>query len=212
MVWDWNGTLLDDFALTARIAARTLASMGTSGIAAEDVRAAFRRPFADFYARLLGRPVSGDDYAYIRARYEREYGAEVYSARLQPDALDALDHVAAAQATQSLLSMAHDEQLQALVDHHRLRHRFLRVDGSPTPDSDGSKAARLVRHLADMAVDPAQAVIIGDTVDDHEAARFVGARSVLVTTGSTSRESLLATEAPVVDTLLAASNLAVGDR
>ncbi len=210
VVWDWNGTLFDDFGLTAEIARRTLETMGVPDVTGEDIRDSFRRPFSDFYAQLFGRPITHAELDYIRECYEVEYDAEVFGLGLQPDAEPAMDLVAAHPATQSLLSMAHDEQLQALVDHHRIRSRFVRVEGSPTSDNDGNKADRLVRHLAAISVEPGRTVIIGDTVDDHEAALSAGATSVLVTTGSTSRASLERTGAPVVDTLLAAATLVLG--
>lgn len=210
VVWDWNGTLLDDFALTARIARRTLEALGVPGVGADDIRAHFRRPYGDFYARLFGRPITAAEYDFIRERYEVEYGAEVLGLSLQSDAAAAMDLLAAHGASQSLLSMAHDEQLQRLVDHHRIRARFVRVEGSPTTDSDGNKAVRLASHLAEIGADGGATVVIGDTVDDHEAAVACGARSVLVTTGSTSRASLEETAAPVVDTLLRAATVALG--
>jgi phosphoglycolate phosphatase-like HAD superfamily hydrolase len=207
VVWDWNGTLLDDFALTARIASVTLAELGVPGVTAQDVRSSFSRPFRTFYSRLLGRAVTEDEYAYIRRCYERDYDAEVFEMPLRTDAAHALDHLAP-QATQSLLSMAPDAQLQALVDHHGLRHRFVRVDGSPTTNSDGNKASRLATHLAAMGIDGTQTVLIGDTVDDHEAAHACGAATVLVTCGSQSRTALEATGAPVAENLLQAAGTA----
>jgi phosphoglycolate phosphatase-like HAD superfamily hydrolase len=210
VVWDWNGTLLDDFELTAEIAGRTLAALGVEGVTGEDIRTHFRRPFGAFYASLFGRPVSADEFRYIRDRYLFEYEARHLELRLQPDALAAMDLLAERDATQSLLSMAPDGQLQALVDHHRIRHRFALVEGSPQDDSDGSKADHLARHLATLGVAPTTAVVIGDTVDDHEAAEASGAASVLVTTGSTSRASLETTGAPVVDTLVEAAQITIG--
>jgi len=65
------------------------------------------------------------------------------------------------------------------------------------------------RHLRALGVDRAGTVVIGDTVDDHEAALANGARSVLVTTGSTARPLLEATGAPVVDTLGEAAAVAL---
>jgi len=210
VVWDWNGTLFDDFWLTARIAAATLTKLGVPGVSGEAVRDSFTRPFHVFYSRLLGRNVTAEEFAFIRSHYEREYDAKVFDLALQADAEQALDRVER-HATQSLLSMAPDPQLQALVDHHAIRRRFRRVEGSPTASSDGNKAGRLQDHLAALGVEPSRSVIIGDTVDDHEAAAACGARAVLVTSGSQSRAALEGTGSPVVDTLLEAAVLATGD-
>ena len=208
VVWDWNGTLLDDFAVTARIAGATMTTLGVPGVTGEDIRREFRRPFSEFYASLFGRPVTAEEFAYIRERYESEYSAEVFSIGLQADAGEAMDLVGA-QASQSLLSMAPDAQLQQLVDHHGIRGRFTLVEGSPRTDSDGNKAERMEHHLAAIGVDADGTVVIGDTVDDHEAAVHCGARSVLVTTGSTSRAQLEDTGARVVDTLREAAVIAL---
>ena len=209
VVWDWNGTLFDDFDLTACIAGRTMATLGVPGVTGEHIRTHFRRPFSAFYTSLLDRPVTADEFGFIRERYEIEYEAEVFSLRLQPDAREAMDLVST-RASQSLLSMAPDAQLQRLIDHHGIRDRFVLVEGSPRSDSDGNKAGRLEAHLRTVGADPAGTVVIGDTVDDHEAAVANGARPVLVTTGSTSRAQLEATGAPVVDTLREAALIAIG--
>jgi phosphoglycolate phosphatase-like HAD superfamily hydrolase len=182
--------------------------LGVPGVTAEDFRDAFTRPFSVFYRRLLGRSATDAEYAYIRARYEREYLAEVNSVGLQADAEDALDLVHD-HATQSILSMAPDDHLQSLIDQHGLRHRFVRIEGNHTGSSDGNKADSLCRHLEAVAADPALTVLIGDTVDDGEAATSCGARAVLVTTGSQSRDALEATGSPVVDTLREAARVAL---
>ena len=72
VVWDWNGTLFDDFDLTARIADRTLTALGVPGVTGEDIRREFRRPFSQFYASLFGRPVTDAEFGFIRERYEIE--------------------------------------------------------------------------------------------------------------------------------------------
>ncbi|MEX1335481.1 MAG: HAD hydrolase-like protein [Candidatus Limnocylindrales bacterium] len=208
VVWDWNGTLFDDFDLTARIAGRTLAALGVPGVTGEHIRATFRRPFSAFYAGLFGRRVTAEEFAFIRERYEEDYAARVFELSLQTDAFEAMDLVAA-KASQSLLSMAPDWQLQQLIDHHGIRGRFVLVEGSLRADSDGNKAERMALHLGAVGAEPSGTVVIGDTVDDHDAAVHCGARSVLVTTGSSSRAQLEATGAPVVDTLHEAVLLAL---
>ena len=188
----------------------TLADLGVPGLTAEDFRNAFARPFSVFYSRLMGRPISDTEFAQLRERYEVGYAAEVRSVRLHADVDTALELVAR-RATQSVLSMAPDGHLQEMIDHHGLRERFVRVEGSHD-GSDGSKARSMCRHLELVGVEPEVAVIIGDTVDDHEAATRCGARAVLVTTGAQAREDLTATGAPVVDTLIEAAAIAISER
>lgn len=207
VVWDWNGTLLDDFELSARVGVDSLAALGVPGLTSEDFRSAFARPFTVFYSRLMGRRISETEFDQLRARYEFGYAAEVRSIALQADAEAALALVAQG-ATQSILSMAPDVHLQEMIDHHGLRDRFVRVEGS-LDGSDGTKARHMCRHLEAIGVQPDRVVVIGDTVDDQEAAMSCGARAVLVTTGAQAREELITTGSPVVDTLLEAATLAM---
>jgi phosphoglycolate phosphatase-like HAD superfamily hydrolase len=120
---------------------------------------------------------------------------------LQPDARATLDRVEQHGATQSVLSMAPHEEVVRLLEHHELHHRFVRVDGSRGGSSDGTKADSLDRHLDAIGAARATTVMIGDTADDAEAASACGIRVILVTTGSQSPPDLVATGAPVVDSL-----------
>ena len=185
-----------------------LALLGVTDVSSDGVRDAFTRPFSVFYSRLLGRPVSDEEFDFIRSHYEREYYSEAHSMPLQAGAERALRHVDQ-HATQSILSMAPDDHLQSIVHRHGIRRHFVRVQGSRTGSSDGNKADSLCRHLEAIGVDPARTMLIGDTVDDQQAAAACGAGAVLVTTGSQSRDALEATGAPVVDTLWRATKRAL---
>jgi phosphoglycolate phosphatase-like HAD superfamily hydrolase len=178
------------------------------GLSADDFREAFTRPFAVFYGRLLGRPVTDEEFVFIRTHYEREYYAKALSVQLQAGAHEALRDVGG-RATQSILSMAPHEHLKSIVDHHGISDHFVRVEGSHSGSSDGNKSDSLCRHLDSIGADPARTVLIGDTVDDQQAAVACGAEAILVTTGSQSRDALASTGAPVVDTLLEAAEIAL---
>ena len=51
-------------------------------------------------------------------------------------------------------------------------------------------------------MDPACAVMVGDSVHDWEVARAMGTGCVLYSGGHQAREALVATGAPVIDDLL----------
>ena len=72
--------------------------------------------------------------------------------------------------TQSLLSMFFHDELVPVVTRHGLLAHLRRVDGLRDAVGGGPKAPHLRAHLAALAVDPADCVLIGDSVDDADAA------------------------------------------
>jgi phosphoglycolate phosphatase-like HAD superfamily hydrolase len=56
-------------------------------------------------------------------------------------------------------------------------------------------------------IDPTSIVMVGDALDDADAAEGLGIRCVLYASGSHHREELEATGYPVADTLVEALNL-----
>lgn len=205
LVWDWNGTLLDDTALVVAATNATLTRLGGRPVSVADHRRGFFRPVADYYAFLLGHPVGPEEFARLDEEFHVAYRDGLAGALLAPDALTA---IGAWGGTQSLLSMFFHDDLVALVHRHGLEALLGRVDGLRDLVGGGSKAPHLAAHLAALGVPPGQAVLVGDTVDDAEAAHAVGAAVVLYTGGITDEDRLRATGAPLAATLVEAVALA----
>jgi phosphoglycolate phosphatase-like HAD superfamily hydrolase len=205
LVWDWNGTLLDDTALVVAATNATLEQLGGPAVTVEEHRRDFSRPVAEYYARLLGHPVGPDDFARLDETFHAAYRAGLDGAGLATDALAA---ISAWDGTQSLLSMFFHEDLVALVRRHGLEPLIGRVDGLREIVGGGSKAPHLAAHVAALGLSPAEVVLVGDTVDDADAARAVGAAIVLYDGGITDAARLRATGAPVVSSLVGAVALA----
>lgn len=205
LVWDWNGTLLDDVALVVAATNATLVGRGGRAVTVEEHRRDFGRPVAAYYGRVLGRPVGDDEFAQLDAVFHVAYRAGLDEVALTADAHAA---IAAWGGTQSLLSMFFHDDLVALVRRHGLEPLLARVDGLRDLVGGGPKAPHLAAHLAAVGVAPAACVLVGDTVDDAEAARAVGAAIVLYDGGITDAARLRATGAPVASSLLEAVELA----
>ena len=207
LVWDWNGTLLDDTALVVAATNATLAGLGAPAVSVDDHRRGFFRPVAEYYAVLLGRPVPPEDFALLDETFHVVYRDGLDGAGLAPDAHAA---ISAWRGTQSLLSMFFHDDLVALVRRRGLEPLLGRVDGLRAVVGGGPKAPHLAAHLAALAVPADEVVLVADTVDDVEAARSVGAAIVLYAGGITDEDRLRATGAPVVSSLLEAVTLAAG--
>lgn len=205
LIWDWNGTLLDDYHLTVAASNAAFISAGGGPVDPDEHRRRFRRPVQDYYAEVLGRPLSDDEFARLDQVYHRTYHEQMVDCRLAAGAEDAL---AGWTGSQSLLSMWFHDQLVPFVFGFGLTERFVRVDGLRDAVGGGGKAEHARRHLAELGVPGSECVMIGDTLDDADAAAAIGAGCVLVTGGFTDADRLAATGLPLADTLSQAVRLA----
>lgn len=210
VVWDWNGTLIADLALTIESVNRALGEFGRPPITADDYRAHYQRPVVRFYERLLGRVLDGPAWDRVNHLYHDHYEARVETLQLEVGARAALGGVAALGHSQSLLSMWGHESLVREVGRHEIGHFFARVDGHRERSGD-TKAEHLAWHLERLGLrDPARVLVVGDALDDVEAARAVGARSVLLASGTHHPERLRGAGVPVFETLAAIERLLGG--
>jgi phosphoglycolate phosphatase-like HAD superfamily hydrolase len=205
LVWDWNGTLVDDLALVISATNAAFASVGGRAVGVEEHRRQFRRPIADYYGQVLGRVVSPDEFARLDKLFHDAYRAGKVNLALAEDAEAAMRSWP---GTQSLLSMWFHDELVPTIEAHGLTELFTRVDGL-RPGNDGDrKAGHLAAHLVALGLDGREVVLIGDSFDDADAAESVGARCVLYTGGFTDPVRLRASGLPVADTLSEAVTVA----
>ncbi|WP_020520573.1 HAD family hydrolase [Catelliglobosispora koreensis] len=202
LVWDWNGTLLDDFHIVVESTNAAFVHAGGQPISADRHRRNFRRPIIDFYSDELGRRLDEPEFVRLNDVFHNHYRAAMISCALAADAHDAM---ASWNGTQSLLSMWYHDELIAAVGRFGLS--FARVDGSR--EFREHKAEALAEHLDELKIKGEDAVLIGDSIDDAHAAEAAGARCVLYAGGFTDPDVLRGHGAPVADTLTAAVLLAL---
>jgi phosphoglycolate phosphatase-like HAD superfamily hydrolase len=212
IVWDWNGTLLDDNHAVVAAVNNVCASFGRAPVTLDEWRAVFSRPIVRCYERLLGRPLDGDEWARVDALYHVHYRDRLPTCGLAEGVPDLLHDWRDGGRTQSLLSMWFHDELVPLVGRLGLAELFARVDGLRAHIGGGSKAEHLAEHLAAQRLAPEDVVLIGDVADDAHAAAHVGARCVLVSTGMATVEALAATGAPVVASIPEAIDRIARDR
>ncbi|WP_370117222.1 HAD family hydrolase [Streptacidiphilus sp. MAP12-33] len=207
IVWDWNGTLFDDIAAVVDASNAAFGELGLPPMTVEEYREWYRIPVIDCYADRLGRMPSPQEWQRMDAVFHGHYTAMRDACGLTAGALDLL---AAAGRSQSLLSMYGHEELVPLVRSFGIHEHFRRVDGRDGTSGTSGKGQYLVRHLAALgdAVDPTRTVLIGDVPDDAAAAAEAGVRAVLYTGGAGSRRELSRVGVPVADTLAEAVSLA----
>ncbi|GIJ53730.1 HAD family hydrolase [Virgisporangium aurantiacum] len=205
LVWDWNGTLLNDLEPVVEATNAAFALVGGPVVDADEHRRDFRRPIVDYYAYVLGRPIDAAEFVRLDRVFHDTYRTRLVDCALADDAIEAIN---AWPDTQSLLSMFFHDELVPEVTRRGLVDRLARVDGLRAQVGGGHKAEHLKEHLAALDVAGEDTVLIGDSIDDAHAADEVGAAVVLYTGGFTDPEVLRASGYPVADTLIEAIKLA----
>jgi phosphoglycolate phosphatase-like HAD superfamily hydrolase len=208
VVWDWNGTLLDDLPIVVEAVNRSIAIFEEEPINADAYRDHYTRPVRLFYDALLGRVVSDEEWLELNAAFHGHYFTLAESVELASGARSAMDLLSGSGWTQSLLSMSPQDWLTGVVGRLGLTHRFELVDGL-SEVSGGLKAQHLETHLEALGLAGRQVVVVGDTPDDVAAARHVGARPILFHGGSHHLEALHAEGVPIAESIMEAAEMAL---
>jgi phosphoglycolate phosphatase-like HAD superfamily hydrolase len=206
IIWDWNGTLLDDGDALVQATIDAFAMSGLGSVTRERYQAHFTRPISAFYNQLAGRTLSLAEQSMLNDYFYNSYARRIAEATVHPNAISALSGWQETGRTQSLLSMYPHEQLLGLAQVREIAHYFVRVDGT-SDDEPPRKEPHLRRHLAALGASVRQVLLVGDNVDDVYAARACGVLCVLYHPGeralvSDTRARALAV--PVVQDLLGA--------
>jgi phosphoglycolate phosphatase-like HAD superfamily hydrolase len=207
VVWDWNGTLLNDNDAVLAAVNAVCADFGRADLSWAEWQAVYARPMRLSYEQILGRTLDDEEWARVDKLYHDRYDAILHTCALATGVPAELRQLAETGRTQSLLSMWFHARLVPTIDQFGLTEYFTRVDGLPGDVGGGSKADSLRLHLEVQELEPANVVLIGDVVDDALAAQSVGTTCILVTTGAMTRQSLESTGAPVTNSIQEALQL-----
>ena len=201
LVWDWNGTLLDDTQASVDALNDQLARRGLPPITVDFYRDTFAFPVRPFYTRC-GVDLSREDWDALAQDYHDAYHVHARNARLAGTAVEALEMAERHGFRQTIVSALRQDYLDAAVDRFGIRRFFTDVVGTDNLDG-GSKLSRAQALAARLGDD---LVLIGDSLHDKEVADALGARCVLFAGGSHS-PARLARVAPVAVTLTEAVQL-----
>lgn len=204
ILWDWNGTLLDDGAYGLNVINGMLGERGLRQPDSDEHRRIFDFPVRTYYERL-GFDFNAEPFEVISEGFVRRFLDNVHSCPLHPDAHLALGIARALGLGQVILSASHEEHLQMLIEHHQLGGYFDELLAIRSIHAPG-KTARGLQWLAAQTVPPAQMLLIGDTVHDSEVAAAMGIDCWLVEIGHHAPERLHSTGRLCFENLAAVAN------
>ena len=199
IIWDWNGTLLNDMWLCVESINLTLARRDMPLLSQQRYQEMFDFPVIDFYRRL-GFDFERESFSDLAHEYHDSYENRWPECDLQPAALAALNYFQQRGLSQSLLSAAHQGMLNDGVRHFQLENFFTKTIGMDNNQALG-KIDQGRHWIEKLHYGAHEVLLIGDTIHDYDVAAAMGIDCVLVVSGHHRREKLQTRPAPVYDNL-----------
>lgn len=196
VVWDFNGTLIDDVALGVNSVNTLLRRRGLKEIASHDeYRELFCFPVIDYYKRV-GFDFEKEPFSLLAVEWVEEYKSGFGIVTLREGVLSALSALKNAGIKQYIISASERSMLSEQLKYFGIDSYFDGVYGIDNINA-GSKAHLALEWASEHDAD--SAIFIGDTLHDYDTASAAGIECFLITGGHQSREQLLSRTDNVID-------------
>ena len=196
VIWDWNGTLLDDASACVQSINTLLQRRNLRPVSLEQYLNVFDFPVRDYYVKL-GFNFTNDDWPRVAEEYHKVYATASTSAPLRDGTPSLLERLRARRLTLSILSACELKLLHRMMDERGVRSYFDHIYG--LSDLYAHSKVDLGHRLVGAVGTPrSEALLIGDTTHDFEVAQAIGVPCLLMTGGHQSAAKLRRCGCPVV--------------
>ena len=199
VIWDWNGTLVDDVGLCVSILNKCLLDHRKERVSVNEYRNKFFFPVSKFYS-TLGLPSNGPMYAELASKYIQEYRNRFTECKLHANGLNVVTELTKSKISQSILSAGSQDDIENFTSYYGIDAWMSSVDGANNVEARG-KEDRALAHFNKLGMNADQIILVGDTLHDWEVGKLIGCKVVLLKVGHVSEKRLREVPVPVIGSL-----------
>lgn len=196
LIWDWNGTLLNDVDMVVEAIGHVLRARNLPPTSVENYRKIFGFPVSGYYERL-GLPTEPGEFEKVSELFVAHYMEGIPGCELHVGVRELLAETKAAGHTQSILSAAHEPKLREHLKHFGIYDFFDHIYGLADHHAKG-KVERGHDLIQAAGCSLEDTVLIGDTDHDLEVGKALGIDVILLGDGHQNYERLSALHSKVV--------------
>lgn len=199
ILWDWNGTLLNDMSLCIRSMNKLLKKRRLPLLCPDRYLQVFTFPVKEYYSQL-GFDFEKEAFEIPAEEFIVHYNEGISHVPLFDDAVDILTWFRNKGKRQFIISAMENGALIQSVKERNIQHFFLKVNGISDNLAFG-KTAIARQLIAEQKIDVSRSIFIGDTIHDAEVAQDINVKNLLVSRGHQHSERLKETGNPVMNSL-----------
>ncbi|MDY0082613.1 MAG: HAD family hydrolase [Ignavibacteriaceae bacterium] len=189
IIWDWNGTLLNDVDYSKNIINRILSDNDLPELSLQQYREIFTFPIQDYYL-AAGLDFSRTSFEVLGKDFIDEYESKKLTCDLYGNAVEVISLINRKGIKQSVLSAYLHENLVKILEHYGLTKYFDYVNGLDNIYA-GSKVHLGLKLIEQLNLPGDEILFIGDTLHDAEVASAMGVDCVLIASGHQVKDRLI---------------------
>jgi phosphoglycolate phosphatase len=200
IIWDWNGTLLDDAWLCVDVMNGMLTERGLPLKSVEEYKELFDFPVKDYYEKL-GFNWDNEPFDEVGMEFIVRYNRRQGETSLHPGVQDVLTKISEKGYSQNILSAREQNELVSETKSLGVFGYFDRIQGLDDHYAHGKTDVGL-KLVKEMGVPVKKMLFVGDTRHDAEVAAEIGIDCVLIPNGHHSDERLRQLNVPIIYSLI----------
>lgn len=197
IIWDWNGTLLNDLDFCISTINVLLKKRSLPLLDRNSYKEVFSFPVKEYY-QAIGFDFEKEDFSIPAKEFIDLYDGNVAGCQLHPSANEVLQHFQRSGFRQFVLSAMKQNMLEKTLRQNHILHYFEGIAGL-NDHYAVSKIERGKQLIEQYQIAPQNSWIIGDTIHDFEVACELGINCILIADGHQSAGRLKNTKMPVVN-------------
>ncbi len=199
IIWDWNGTLLDDLNLCLEIINNMLDKNCLPPVSRSDYLEVFGFPVRDYYQKI-GFTFEEEPFEVISTEFIAAYEKGRPNCLLMPGTRKTLEFLSSTGYTQSILSASKQTYLNNAVLDYGIKDYFISINGLDNHHAAG-KFDLAKNFMTAQNLNANSVLLIGDTLHDAEIAASLRVDCWLIPNGHQSRQRLESAGLPILDSL-----------
>lgn len=197
IIWDWNGTLLDDLELSIKAVNVLLKERDLPLLTLDRYKDIFGFPVINYYEKA-GFDFSKEPFEIPARQYVKLYASGESDLKLFPDVVDTLSFFKDNNYRQIVLSAMKEDNLRKMISNAGISHFFDGIFG--IKDNYAREKVSIGKQVVEnLNLNPEKCLMIGDTLHDAEVAEQCGFDCILFSGGHVAKQRLETTGFKIID-------------
>jgi len=199
IIWDWNGTLLNDIEICVDSINILLKQRNHKTLSLEKYREIFTFPVKDYYIRA-GFNFEKEPFDKVAIEFIDIYREKILNASLFTEVEQTLNFFKIKGFKQIIISAMEKDFLLQSVEQNKIETYFETIAGINNHHAV-SKLELTQNIVINQKINPNKCILIGDTLHDFELAENISCKCILVSSGHQSLKKLSKANCRIVSNL-----------